>query len=439
MTESAQVFRGVHDTPDYTQLPRQAAAPVGGHHRCRRAHRDSTGHRVAAGLRPRPRRLRLGRARHRGRWPASARSCPHAAPRCVPATRLRRRAARPRLHSSATDHAGPAARHHRQPHLHQPRRLRALSAHRAALLPATHQTPHRRGRKPPQPGARIALRHMDVRAVSTSRSAPTAAGHAARAPRQARLGHGLPADASHTSRGTTRAPASTGWPSPSTPAAAGTAPPARSPRSSDWLAGRDKDSDSSLAAYHRLAARHHHRPARRVRADAGQRRHDRLVLAAQRISRGHSPTRCPAAARAADLSGSQLPVAVFDEGDQAPPPRQVRGRCAGSLWKKVLRVSSPDGLVIPTAIRRSFPSPTYPSKESASQAPNSSPPSTISTPAPPSTSPSTWSCGTRKWKPCATTAPKKTSTTSSSSAKTSATATPSYAPPAVNSPNTNGC
>ena len=63
-----------------------------------------------------------------------------------------RRAARPRPHSSADrSAAGPAHRHHRQPAFTSPRRLRALSAHRAALLPATHQTPHRRGRTPPQP------------------------------------------------------------------------------------------------------------------------------------------------------------------------------------------------------------------------------------------------------------------------------------------------
>ena len=49
------------------------------------------------------------------------------------------------------------------------------------------------------------------------------------------------------------APGCTGCPSPSTPAETATAPLGQLTKVRDWLAGRDKESDSSLAAYRRLA------------------------------------------------------------------------------------------------------------------------------------------------------------------------------------------
>ena len=293
MTESAQVFQGVHDTPVYTNFlgkPLRLWVAI-------TAAAGLTATALATVL-----LLDSGHARAVFIWgllvTAALAGVGALMPRTRPgaAFRLRawRRAARPRLHSSATDAllAPP------------PDTIANLTftsdgvyAHFVLTGLRYYLQPTKRrigvAEQPPQPGARIALRHMDVRALSTPRSAPTAAGHAARAPRQARLDTGLPADAATPRAGQPAHPhllvSHSGRRGPRR------AQPHRTDHQGQGLARRARQRLRLLAGgLPPPRAGHHHRPARRVHADAGQRRHDRLVLAPQRISRCvHRPAAPP--------------------------------------------------------------------------------------------------------------------------------------------------
>ena len=230
--------------------------------------------------------------------------------------------------------AGATAHRHRQPELHRPRRLRPLPDQRTALLPAIHQTPHRRGRPPPSAGPRNPRRHMGFRAVRAPKPTPTAARHARRPPRQTPLGQRLPADGARHRRTNTPAPASTGWPCPSTPAAPGTAPSAKSPKLRDWVIGRDKDSDDSVAAYQRLA----HDIITAIPEEFGPQPVSEDMIDwfwRHNAWRGVFNNPLPRRATTGQLDSTALPVAVFDDGDQlhhggrALPLRTHRRRPGG--------------------------------------------------------------------------------------------------------------
>ena len=392
MTESAQVFQGVHDTPVYTNFLRQAAAPVGGHHRRHRSHRDSTGHRVAAGLRPRPRRLRLGPAGHRGAGRRRRVNATHAAP--TPRSGYARGAAQPVRACTA---APPMRTWPRHPTPSPTSPSPATASTRTLCSPGCATTCNPPNAASAWPKATAAWRANCLPApgstgsqypkISANCCGPCCTGTATSPPgyRPARQMHphlaaGQPAHphllVSHSGgRGPRRAQ------------------PHRTDHQGQGLARRPRQGLRLLTGgLPPPGAGHHHRPARRVHGDAGQRGHDRLVLAPQRISRFIHRPAAPPPVRRARMAGSQLPAAEFDEGDQAHRPPPAVGAALGSLLEKGAANQQPRRTAIPTAIRRSCPSPTHPSKESASQAPNSSPPSTISTPAPPSTSPSTSSC-----------------------------------------------
>ena len=85
----------------------------------------------------------------------------------------------------------------------------------------------------------------------------------------------------------------------------------------DWVIGRDKDSDDSVAAYQRLA----HDIITALPEEFGpvpvSAGHDRLVLAPQRLARRvqQPPAPAPQHLRPARQPPT-LPVAVFDDGDQ---------------------------------------------------------------------------------------------------------------------------
>lgn len=124
---------------------------------------------------------------------------------------------------------------------------------------------------------------------------------------------------------------------------AGHSPVGQLTKIGDWLAGRDKESDRSLAAYHQLAgdvitALPEEFAATPATADMVDWfwRHNAF--------RGAFTATLPRRHPLGRLSGSQLPLAEFDEGDQAHRP----GRSWWLRWipsvKKVLRVHSPAGL-----------------------------------------------------------------------------------------------
>ena len=195
MTESAQVFKGVHDIPVYTDIlfnkPLRLWVAISLYGGTRRHHRA---HHLDARLRARPRHADLRptdnrRRRRRGRADAT-----RAAHLRVPATQHLARPAPRGGHQHQRPPARTTAHHHRQPQFHRARRLRPLPAQRAALLPAVHQTPHRRRRPPPDPLPRNPRRHMGLRALRAPKPAPAGARYAARPPRQTALGQRLPPD-----------------------------------------------------------------------------------------------------------------------------------------------------------------------------------------------------------------------------------------------------
>jgi AAA-like domain len=124
---------------------------------------------------------------------------------------------------------------------------------------------------------------------------------------------------------------------------AGHSPAGQLTKIGDWLAGRDKHSDSSLAGYHQLAddvitalpEEFAPTPATADMVDWFWRHNAFRGVFTDPLPRRRAPGR---------LTGTQLPVAEFDEGDQTRRPRR-------SWWlrwipsvTKVLRVHSPAGL-----------------------------------------------------------------------------------------------
>ena len=285
MTESAQVFKGVHDTPTYTDVffnkPMRlwVAVPLS---------LGLTSTLVATVL-----LLDSGYARATLVWgllltaltTAVGAVIPHGRPSLQFRLRSLWRAARPRSatqrHPSA---AGRAPRGDRQSQLHRARRLRPLSARRAALLLAAHQETPRRCRATRHPGPRIALRGNDLRPGGATRSASAAARDAARAPQPTHLGHRLCPDGAHPGRR-----------KPPHPHLLADHPRRRRPRRSQprrsahqdrRLAGRTRQGIRSVpGGLPPVGRRRHHRATRRIRCHTGHRGHGRLVLAPQRLSR----------------------------------------------------------------------------------------------------------------------------------------------------------
>ncbi|MDV3133322.1 ATP-binding protein [Mycobacterium sp. 29Ha] len=124
---------------------------------------------------------------------------------------------------------------------------------------------------------------------------------------------------------------------------AGHSPTGQLTKVGDWLAGRDKNSDSSLQAYHRLAEdvitalpeEFAPIPATDEMVDWFW-RHNAF--------RGVYTNPLPRRRAAGRLSGDQLPLAQFDDGDQANRPARSWWLRWIPSFKKVLRVSSPQGV-----------------------------------------------------------------------------------------------
>ena len=209
---------------------------------------------------------------------------------------------------------------------------------------------------------------------------------------------------------------------------AGHSPAGQVAKVRDWVIGRDKDSDDSMAAYQRLA----HDIITAIPEEFGPQPVSADMMDwfwRHNAWRGVFNNPLPRRATTGQLDTTALPVAVFDDGDQLHhggrtlPLRLIATALAGAAaaagvlvgpllaappaalaavallawtagirripsWSTTLRVSSPDG-AIPTATKPSCPSSTCPRPASCFPAQNSCKPSTTSTPAPPSTSPST--------------------------------------------------
>jgi hypothetical protein len=124
---------------------------------------------------------------------------------------------------------------------------------------------------------------------------------------------------------------------------AGHSPVGQLTKVGDWIAGRDKDSEASLEAYHRLAddvitalpEEFAPIPVTDEMVDWFWRHNAFRGVFTNPMPRRRAPGR---------LSGSQLPVADFDEGDQAHRPVRSWWLRWIPSFKKVLRVSNPDGL-----------------------------------------------------------------------------------------------
>ena len=124
---------------------------------------------------------------------------------------------------------------------------------------------------------------------------------------------------------------------------AGHSPVGQLTKVGDWIAGRDKDSQASLQAYHRLA-------------------HDVITALPEEFApipvtdemvdwfwrhnafRGVFTNPLPRRRAPGRLSGSQLPIAEFDEGDQAHRPARSWWLRWIPSFQKVLRVCNPDDL-----------------------------------------------------------------------------------------------
>ena len=78
---------------------------------------------------------------------------------------------------------------------------------------------------------------------------------------------------------------------------AGHSPVGQLTKVSDWIAGRDKDSEASLQAYHRAGRRRHHRAAPRNSPRSRSPTKWSTGSGGTTPFVGRSPTRCPAAAR----------------------------------------------------------------------------------------------------------------------------------------------
>lgn len=124
---------------------------------------------------------------------------------------------------------------------------------------------------------------------------------------------------------------------------AGHSPVGQLTKVGDWLAGRDKDSDSSLQAYHRLADDVVTALPEEFAAVPAT---DEMVdwFWRHNAFRGVYTNPLPRRRASGRLTGAQLPVAEFDEGDQAHRPARSWWLRWIPSFKKLLRVSSPDGL-----------------------------------------------------------------------------------------------
>ena len=257
-----------------------------------------------------------------------------------------------------------------------------------------------------------------------------------------RLGHGLPA--------TCKPP----WPRhnprtrvfwltiPVDAGRAGHSPVGQLTKVRDWLAGRDKDSDTSLAAYHR---------ARRTTSSPPCPRSSRPIPVTEDMIdwfwrhnafRGACTDPLPRR-RAPDSTGRQ-PTAHrrVRRRRPSPPPGEVLVAALDPVVEKGAAGLPAPTTCIPTATRPSCPSSTHPAKASSFPAPKFlAALDDLDTGATFDFAIHLRNAQPAKWKPCATTAPKTTSTTSSSSVATSATATPNYAatrPPARRIPTAAG-
>ena len=341
MTESAQVFQGVHDTPVYTNF-------LGKPLRLWVAITAATG--LTATALATVLLLDSGHARAVFVWGLLATAALAGAGALMPRTRpnaafrLRawRRAARPRLHSSATDaHLAPppdtianltftshgvyahfvltGLRYYLQP---TKRRIGVAESHRSLARELPSGT-WLYGLSVPQDQRQLlrAMLHGHRDKPAWIQACQQMHPHLAQAkPRTRIYWLAIPVDAG---RG-------------------GHSPTGQITKVKDWLAGRDKDSDSSLAAYHRLAqdiitALPEEFTAMPVSEDMIDWfwRHNAF--------RGSFTDPLPRRHCGARMAGSQLPAAVFDEGDQAHRPHRPWALRWVPSWKKALRISSPDG------------------------------------------------------------------------------------------------
>ena len=340
MTESAQVFKGVHDTPNYTDvLLRQADAAVGrrpagpGHHGNRRVHR------AAAGL-----RLRANRSGLRVLSPPSPpASAPHPARAALAAFRARslRRVLRPR---------SPLQRRHRHARPADVRSSATSPSPTTASTPtfcspgcATTCNPPRSASASPNATSPWPANCPPAHGFTGCQYLKTSASCCARCctgTATNTTGSGLPADASHPGRG-----------EPAHPSLLADHPRRRRPRRTQ--PGRPAHQGRRLDRRPRQRLdrppwtpttgrpRRHHRAARGVRPDPRHRRTWSTGSGGTTPFAACSPTRCPAAARPVAVRQPAALAAIFDEGDQAHRPAGPGG-CAGSRRsQKVLRVCQP--------------------------------------------------------------------------------------------------
>ena len=128
---------------------------------------------------------------------------------------------------------------------------------------------------------------------------------------------------------------------------AGHNPVGQATKVKDWISGRDKDSDSSLQAYQNLAydiassipPQFSPLPATADMLDWFWRHNAWLATFNEPLPRRRQQTR-----ESQRISGAALPQAQFDEGDQLHKPQRPALLQWLPSWKKLVRVHSPEQL-----------------------------------------------------------------------------------------------